>query len=268
MDVVWVNNMELHVDSSGASGQPVILFLHGSPLSGRMWRPQLAGLASQFRCLAPDLPEHGRSAGIGPFQMRDTVRRLSDLIASSATTGRAHIVGLSFGGVVAQSLMTLAPERVGDVILSGTAATLGSVLLGVMKLQVELNRPLLNALPARALAALMRLQFALPRSYDSDLAQDLGAVSGDALARFLIATYADIQTPAATTARTLVVVGGRETPFARWQAQKLTRSIPGAKGAVAPGLGHVWNLQNPTLFNAMVRDWFAARTFPEDLKPL
>ena len=51
----------LYVHEAGDSGAPPIVFLHGGGLSGRMWQPQLATL-TDFHCLAPDLPEHGRVA--------------------------------------------------------------------------------------------------------------------------------------------------------------------------------------------------------------
>jgi pimeloyl-ACP methyl ester carboxylesterase len=90
----------LHVYESGAVGAPVLLFLHGSPLSGRMWLPQLEVLA-EFHCLAPDLPEHGLSQAVRPFSMDDCVRRLGSLVREAAPGGRTYVVGLSFGGVVA-----------------------------------------------------------------------------------------------------------------------------------------------------------------------
>ena len=45
----------LYLYEAGDATAPAILFLHGSPLSGRMWLPQLERLA-EFHCLAPDLP--------------------------------------------------------------------------------------------------------------------------------------------------------------------------------------------------------------------
>ncbi len=233
-----------------------------------MWAPQLEALAGEFHCLAPDLPEHGRSAGIGPFNMRDTLTRLTNLIARKCAGGRAHVVGLSFGGVVAQALMSAAPERVGRVIVSGTAGRLSPLVLKVLEFQMALNTPLLRALPPSALAAMMRWQFALPRSYDAALREDLAAMSADALARFVVATYADIHTPTSTTSPTLIVVGGRETPFAKWQAKQLAREIPGSRAVNAPDLGHVWNLQNPRLFNAAVRAWMHGQALPTELTPL
>jgi hypothetical protein len=54
----------------------------------------------------------------------------------------------------------------------------------------------------------------------------------------------------------LVAVGGKETPFARSMARKLVSQIPGAEGILIPGLGHVWNMQDPQLFAQVARAWF------------
>jgi len=62
----------MHIRESGEVALPAILFLHGSPLSGRMWAPQLESLAD-FHCLAPDLPGHGMSASLGDVSMDDIV---------------------------------------------------------------------------------------------------------------------------------------------------------------------------------------------------
>ena len=62
------NQPAMHLYESGDPAAPAILFLHGSPLSGRMWQPQLDSL-TEFHCLAPDLPGHGLSAAMGTQPM-------------------------------------------------------------------------------------------------------------------------------------------------------------------------------------------------------
>ncbi len=255
---------QLYVYESGSKDQPAILFLHGSPLSGRMWLPQLERLAG-FHCLAPDLPEHGLSAQVGPFDMQDTVHRLVALVQSSSANGKAHVVGLSFGGVVAQALMVQAPDAVDHVILSGTAARLGKTLLRLLRFQIDLNRPLLRHLPPKRVASLVRWQFGIPAEYSTMLEEDMLKVPAESMARFLLATYASIETPAQARSPVLVVVGQKETPAARWFARKIQKSISGAKGAVVPSLGHVWNLQAPDLFAEAVRAWVTDRPLPKPL---
>src|SRR3990172_8381353 len=182
----------LHVYQSGASGQPVLLFLHGSPLSGRMWMPQLERL-EEFHCLAPDLPEHGQSQAVAPFSMEDTVRRLAAIVrGAAAPEGRAHLIGLSFGGVVAQALMVEKPDVVDHVILSGTSARMSGAVFQAMWLSLALNRPLLRVLSPGALATLVRWQTGIPASVSPLIEDDMKRVDPDSLTRIILATYGGI----------------------------------------------------------------------------
>src|SRR5581483_2736846 len=87
--------------TSGQPTSPAIVFLHGGGVSGRMWQPQLERLADNYYCLAPDLPEHGKSIDAGPFRIDETARQVARLIDERVPGKRAHLVGLSAGGVVA-----------------------------------------------------------------------------------------------------------------------------------------------------------------------
>ena len=254
----------LHVYESGSAANPAILFLHGSPLSGRMWEPQLEGL-TEFHCLAPDLPEHGRSAGIAPFDMKDTVRRLVELIEGSTPNGRAHVVGLSFGGVVAQAMLVQAPEVVDHVILSGTAARPGKVFMAILTLYINLNKPILAVIPSDWLSALFTWQFGIPKKYGSAFSEDIRAVKGEALARFILSTYSEIVTPLQPRSPVLVAVGGKETMAAKIMARRLHRTISGSRGILVPGAAHVRSLQKPEAFNALIRAWVNDRSLPEEM---
>ncbi len=258
---------QLHVYESGTKDLPAILFLHGSPLSGRMWQPQLETL-KEFHCLAPDLPEHGRSAAIAPFDMPDTVRRLEALIRESTPGGRAHVVGLSFGGVVAQALLDQAPEVVDHVILSGTAARGGKAFLAILRVYLDLNKPFLALLPSSWIAALFTWQFGIPRKYAPAMAEDVGAIKGEALSRLIYSTYSGIVSPAAPASPVLVAVGQKETPAAKSMARRLCQAIGGSRGIQVPNATHVWNMQQPELFNAVLRAWFTNRPLPAGLIPL
>lgn len=259
--------MDLHVYESGPAGAPAIVFLHGSPLSGAMWRPQMAGL-SEFHCLAPDLPEHGLSSSIGPFETADVVSRLVDVIRSLTAAGRAHVVGHALGGVVAQALMVRAPEVVDHTVLTGTAARMGKALQALLRVTLALNRPLLAWLRPEQLAALVRFQFRLPRVYGAMVARDMSMMSAERLVRFATATYTQIETPSEARAPVLVAVGQKETPIAKTMARQLVAEIAGARGVAVPGVGHMWNLEAPDLFCGMIRAWVMDRALPAALVAL
>jgi hypothetical protein len=44
--------------------------------------------------------------------------------------------------------------------------------------------------------------------------------------------------------------------------------ISGARGVIAPGMGHVWNLQAPDLFADMIRAWISDKPLPDQLASL
>ncbi len=66
----------------------------------------------------------------------------------------------------------------------------------------------------------------------------------------------------------LVVVGEKETMFAKRAARRLSKAIEGAKGVMVPGVGHAWNLEAPDLFTRTVRAWVTDAPLPQELVTL
>lgn len=255
--------MNLHFDENGPRHASAIVFLHGTPLSGRMWAPQLERL-SEFHCLAPDLPGHGRSAAGAPFtSLEEASSLVAALIEKETSDARAHLVGLSFGGVVAQHLMVSRPELVENVVLSGTSARLSRFLVSVQ----ALNEPVLRMLKPEQLSILIANQFNIPPEFRRMFEDDLRAFKPSTLMKVMKA-YSSIETPFSTRSRTLVAVGQKETPVARRAARLLSHTIPGAVGVMVPYMGHVWNLQVPDLFSQVVRAWVRGVGLPSGLIPI
>ena len=55
---------------------------------------------SEYRCLIPDLPGFDRSAGEEWISFGDTADRIAEMIKHHCADGKAHIVGLSLGGII------------------------------------------------------------------------------------------------------------------------------------------------------------------------
>ncbi len=247
---------------SGSSANPAIVFLHGSPLTGRMWQPQMERL-SEFYCLAPDLPGHGLSASLPTTSLASVSQRVADLIRERVPGGRAHIVGLSYGGTVAQGLLDSAPEVVQSAILSGTSNRMARWLVETQRL----NEPILRLLKPQQIAALVCMQFGIPREHQQGMASDFAAFSAATLMDVLM-TYTEIPALAHNRIPVLVLAGEKETFMAKLAARQLARSIPQAHGYTVPGMGHVWNLQNPDLFSATVRAWVTGAKLPGELREI
>ncbi|NUM46564.1 MAG: alpha/beta hydrolase [Anaerolineales bacterium] len=250
----------IYSTQSGSPANPAIVFLHGSPLTGRMWTPQLERL-TEFFCLAPDLPGHGHSAAIPTRNLASVSEQVARLIRERVPGGRAHVVGLSYGGVIAQSLLKFAPEVVNTTILSGTSNRMARWLVETQRL----NEPIMRLLKPEQLAGLVCQQFGIPKAYRQPMAGDFATFSASTMMDVLM-TFTEIPTLTENQVPLLVLVGEKETFLAKQAARHLAKTIPHAHGYTVPALGHVWNLQNPDLFTETVRAWVNEKTLPSELR--
>jgi pimeloyl-ACP methyl ester carboxylesterase len=226
-----------------------------------MWQPQMEAL-HEYHCLAPDLPEHGQSAAIGPFTLDDAANRVAEFIRARTPYGRAAVAGLSLGGAVALTLMRTAPESVERVLVSGTTHGYGRLLALVN----DLNVPIMRWLSPNQLARLMLVQFKIPAAYRDLLMEDLRRFTPEAAGRISHALIR-VDLPESASCPTLVLAGSRETFLARRHAREIASRIQGATGRQVSGVGHVWNLEAPGLFCDVVRSWMGDRPLPPALRP-
>ena len=92
------------------AGAPLLL-LHGLMVTGDMFRPIVAALASEHRLIVPDLRGHGRSGNLpGPYTTEQLAADLPDLL-DRLGLGTVDILGYSHGGAVAQQFAFDHPRR-------------------------------------------------------------------------------------------------------------------------------------------------------------
>ena len=130
--------------------------------------------------------------------MDDLVQELAALIKSKSHNGKAHVVGHSYGGVVAQALISGAPEVVESAILSGTSARLSPFMTGSFKVYLKLNEPILRLLRPEQLGKLLAFQFGIPAQYTRMLGDDMKRMDPGLMVQVLMQSYLDIRTPADT----------------------------------------------------------------------
>jgi non-heme chloroperoxidase len=103
------------------TGPPVVL-VHGLPGSAHDWRPLLEQLlAAGFRVIRYDRAGYGHSSPRLPGQSHGIAANGVDLIRLIARLGltKPVLVGWSYGGAVAQSAASQAPDTVGGLLLTG-----------------------------------------------------------------------------------------------------------------------------------------------------
>src|SRR5439155_16928327 len=97
---------------------PALVLLHGFLCDSRVWRRELDDLSDRFTVVAWDAPGAGESSNPpDPFTITDWAVCLEAFLEALGIE-RAHVLGLSWGGLLAQELYRLDPTPVVAVILA------------------------------------------------------------------------------------------------------------------------------------------------------
>jgi pimeloyl-ACP methyl ester carboxylesterase len=127
MPSVRIGRQEIAYREVGEGRAPILL-LHGAGGSSWHWAGTIACLGGRRRCVAPDLPGHGRSPAFDPApSASELCERYRDLVAELAERlglGRFILCGHSLGGAVALQLALAFPDRLERLVLVATAARL------------------------------------------------------------------------------------------------------------------------------------------------
>jgi 3-oxoadipate enol-lactonase len=106
----------------GAADAPVVVLSNSLGATRAMWDPQVPALAERFRVVTYDTRGHGESpTPAGPYRLDDLVDDLGALL-DEVGAERAHVVGLSLGGMTALRLAAREPDRVHRLAVMCTSA--------------------------------------------------------------------------------------------------------------------------------------------------
>jgi len=123
--------VRLNYEASGA-GKPLVL-LHPVGLDRTFWGPLVESTGASNRVIAVDLAGHGGSAA-APAE-RPVRAYAEDVLAllDELSIGSATVLGLSFGGMIAQELALLAPPRVSRLVVGACGARIPEAARGPVR---------------------------------------------------------------------------------------------------------------------------------------
>jgi 3-oxoadipate enol-lactonase len=234
--------------------RPWLVLIQGMGLDRLGWEPVLPTLRRRFRLVLVDNRGVGRSdQPSGSFTVADMA---GDIVAVLDAAGirRAHVMGASLGGMVAQELAIIHPDRVDGLVLACTtpgwpfAYPMPAVSMrliaatGRMTAEAARRRHTENALAARTVRHHPELVNRLLELQGSRPADVLSAQAAAG------ARYAGGLRQARIQARTLVLHGGADTVVDLRNGRLLAKRIPGARLVTFPELGHLLFWEDPDGF--------------------
>jgi len=171
----------------------------------------------------------------------------------SLSIERAHVCGLSLGGVVAIALHAAAPERCESLILADTFAVHPDGR-GIYERSVAASADL-RAL-AEARVGVLLAQPADP-AIRAEVVETMAKIDPAAYRIGAEAVWLADQREraAAIGVPTLVVCGAEDKVTPPALSRELAALIPGARYAEIPGAGHLSNLEQPGAFNRLVGEF-------------
>lgn len=243
-----------------AGSGPALVLLHGFLFDSRAWRPQLESLSEHFTVIAWDAPGAGQSPDPPEtFKIGDWAKCLAGLL-DVAEVENAHILGLSWGGILAQEFYRRYPSRVRSLVLADTYAGWKGSLLETT-CEERLAGCLRDAsLPPGEVVSKYLLGMH-SESASEDVRDGLGGIMADFHPlgfRLMATSSAQVDTRDLLpniSVPTLLIWGGADARSPMDVAHQIHGAMPGAKLAVIRGVGHLSNFEAPARFDAEVRDF-------------
>ena len=251
----WIGYFE----NGGGDDLPIV-FLHGVGSDKSVWHPQLDDFGRSRRAVAFDYPGYGESDPAPAGTTRDDYA--SAIISAMHELGidRAHICGLSLGGVIAIAINHSDARRCASLILADTFAV----------------HPQGRAIYDRSIAASDDLRAMAEARVDMLLAQPANPKVRrevvETMARIDPAAYrigaqavwlADQSDRARDVAiPTLVLCGANDSVTPPDLSRELNRLIPNSTLEIVPAAGHLINLEQVEAFNTLVGNFLGSAEAP------
>lgn len=237
-----------YAEAGGGDKMPII-FLHGVGSDSSVWAPQLDHFAAERRAIAFDYPGYGDSDPAREGTSRDDYA--AAILGAMRALGmpRAHICGLSLGGVVAIAMHHAAPDACASLIIADSFAAHPDG-------QAIYDRSVAGSGNMRALAE-ARVDVLLAQPADpavrGAVIETMAAINPAAYCIGAEAVWLadqrqrvhDIRVPV------LMLCGSEDRVTPPALSNELARMIPGARAELIERAGHLSNFERPQEFNTL-----------------
>jgi 3-oxoadipate enol-lactonase len=260
MKVVATDDAELRYEHAPRPGAPALLFINSLGTALEMWDDQAEPFNERFECVRYDARGHGKSSR-GTRAELSIEQLASDALAVLDASGiaRAHLCGISLGGMTAMYLAQQWPDRVLKLVLCNTSAHMPPR---------DAWQARIDAVKARGMSAVA--ETTLERWFTPEFRQSQPD-KVDRVRQMLLSTdpqgYAacaaairdlDLrESIGSITARTLVMAGSKDPSTPPAHAELIASKIAGAK-LVTLDCAHLSNIECAAELNATLLEFLAA----------
>lgn len=242
-------------------GTPLVL-LHPVSMDVSWWGDQFRAFGADRDMIAIDLPGHGLSAQPNAPLTFDGMADAVEGVLASLGVGPVDLLGVSVGGMIAQTVALRRPGLVRSLVLVATLCTFPENVRALLReragvartdgmariAELSIERWFTPAFQARRPDMIARATIGLLRQPGDYHARMWDMIAGLDLEDRL----------PAVACPTLVVTGAGDVNAPPAAAQQIARAITGAQVVLMPDLGHFPPFEDPDGFNAILRDFLVS----------
>ena len=254
---VMVMGGSLYYEEAGSG--PVVVFSHGGFGDRRMWDPQFAALASEYRVIRYDHRGFGRTRP--PESEYSPVGDLQALL-NGLGIERAHFVGNSMSGSLAIDAALLIPDRLASITVIASGPSGMPVGPGAYESVAAVFRTAASAGVDSAVTLWMQSPMIAVSSVAFHTRDAVRTMVHDNANIFLMRHWPEerMDPPAATrlaeiSVPTLVIIGTGDMPVVREAAEFTARGVPGAVLVRIDEADHLPQLTHPDETTAAIREF-------------
>jgi 3-oxoadipate enol-lactonase len=264
MKLVTSQDAQLRVEHTPRPGAPALLLLNSLGVSLEMWDDQWQALSERYELIRFDARGHGKST-IGAHKDATIDLLAADALAVLDACGiaRAHLCGLSLGGMIAMHIAAHSPDRVLKAALCSTTPYMPPRETWETRIQTALTQgvePMIDGILGRWLTAEFRQ--AQPEKVEKVRAM-LREVSpaGYAACCAAIRDMDQRESIRGITAKTLVISGKKDTGTTPEHAELIASSIAESR-LVMLDAAHLTNIERAPEFNAALIEFLEGELTP------
>ncbi len=266
-----LDGTRLHFDILGRSNAPAVLMIQGLGADKHGWDMQRIPLALHYRVIAFDNRGAGRSDK--PFETYSLEQMADDAIAvlDAAGVERAHVVGASMGGAIAQIIGLKYPQRVISLVLACTACRNHTwrreLLQHWATTATERGMSAMTREAARWVIGPRSFRRLLPAfSWLGPLGSRRPAHGFAAQVRAILDVDESVADQLAQVAApTLVVVGNQDILTPRGDSEEIADLLPNSELVVISGAAHGLMVEHATTFNRVLIEFLGRVTRSDQL---
>lgn len=252
----------------GGDGEATLVFIHAGGLDKEMWNKELAYFSEFYRVLSYDVRGQGNS--ISKNEERKEIDDLYNLLEEK-NIDHFHLIGLSFGAILALDYVLQYPEQVDNLVLASPG------LIGLQEknpLYLEKIQKYVAALQKGDQAEIIRQLKILSTGRTTNLPAEIDTYVSQSLKKYIeknghlrlpqiqetapLDHLSEIQSP------TLILYGAEDLAFIQENAQRLDKEIEDSQLEKIAGAAHLINLEKPGIFQEILSKFLGSEMEVEE----